>query len=231
MRPILQVSSVIYVFLLFFVLHISALETDLTVDVGAGRQECFYQPFKSETELEVEYQVIDGGDLDISFYVQAPDGTVLVAENKKSENVHRIQVKLLGDYKICLDNTFSHFSSKLVFLELLTDEDEDDEEDDDGEWAGAKEELGDLVDMKVEDFQKIINNMKANLDKTMQLQNALKMFEARDRNIQEGNFEYVNWFSGIQVFVMISVALVQVILIRQLFNDKANVSRTMKTRT
>ena len=34
-----------------------ALELDLTVDVGAGKMECFFQKIKKATELEVEYQV------------------------------------------------------------------------------------------------------------------------------------------------------------------------------
>ena len=34
-------------------------------------------------------QVIDGGDLDINFFIQAPDGKVLISEHKKSDNLHK----------------------------------------------------------------------------------------------------------------------------------------------
>ena len=34
-----------------------AFETDLTVDVGPGKMECFFQTFKKPTGLEIEYQV------------------------------------------------------------------------------------------------------------------------------------------------------------------------------
>ena len=34
-----------------------AFETDLTVDVGPGKIECFFQNFKKPTGLEIEYQV------------------------------------------------------------------------------------------------------------------------------------------------------------------------------
>ena len=39
-------------------LAVVALETDLTVDVGAGKMECFFQKIKKATGLEVEYQVV-----------------------------------------------------------------------------------------------------------------------------------------------------------------------------
>ena len=36
--------------------------------------------------------------------------------------VCRLQTAEDGDYKFCLDNSFSHFSSKVVFFEILTDD-------------------------------------------------------------------------------------------------------------
>ena len=35
------------------------------------------------------FKVIDGGDLDINFFIQAPDGKVVISEHKKSDNLHR----------------------------------------------------------------------------------------------------------------------------------------------
>ena len=34
----------------------------------------------------------------------------------------RIEAKEEGDYKICFDNTFSRFSNKLTFFEVITDD-------------------------------------------------------------------------------------------------------------
>ena len=33
-----------------------------------------------------------------------------------------------GDYKFCLDNSFSRFSRKMVFFELVTDDEEEEQE-------------------------------------------------------------------------------------------------------
>lgn len=76
-----------------------------------------------------------------------------------------------------------------------------------------------------------MDSVETNLDKSIQSQNALRNYEARDRNIQESNFQRVNWMSGVQVFVMVSVGLTQVLLIRSLFDDKSKVHKIMKART
>lgn len=57
------------------------------------------------------------------------------------------------------------------------------------------------------------------------------MYEARDRNIMENNFEKVNQMSAIQVAVMIVVAVVQGLVIRHLFDDKSKVSGLLKVKT
>lgn len=73
--------------------------------------------------------------------------------------------------------------------------------------------------------QDTINNVKSRLGKSMQIQTLLRAFEARDRNIQESNFDRVNFWSIVNLAVMMLVSAVQVYLVRSLFEDKR------KTRT
>lgn len=54
----------------------------------------------------------------------------------------------------------------------------------------------------------------------MQIQTLLRAFEARDRNIQESNFDRVNFWSLVNLAVMMLVSAVQVYLVRSLFEDK-----------
>lgn len=77
----------------------------------------------------------------------------------------------------------------------------------------------------------MLDKMGQNLDKSRNLQTVLKMYEARDRNIVESNFDRVNMFSSIQLAVMLLVGLVQVFLIRSLFEDKSRVGGLMKSKT
>ncbi|KAJ8299419.1 hypothetical protein KUTeg_023479 [Tegillarca granosa] len=228
-----SLQKVLLVYLLSILSLCNSLEIDLTADIAAGYKECFFQNIKKVVGMEVEYQVIDGGDMDIDFELVAPNGNIVVSETSKSDAVHKIDAAQPGDYKLCFDNTFSTFARKIVFFEIITDEDEDEDEDKDKKWDtnAAKEELANIVDMTIEDFKKLMDSVENNLDKSIQSQNALRNYEARDRNIQESNFQRVNWMSGVQVFVMVSVGLTQVLLIRSLFDDKSKIHKIMKART
>ncbi|XP_062609662.1 transmembrane emp24 domain-containing protein 1-like [Saccostrea cucullata] len=222
--------SVFVCVLLNLTLFVHTLEIDLTVDVKPGYEECFFEEIKKPTSLEIEYQVIDGGDLDINFMVTSPHGRIMVSELQKSDAVHKLDATEIGVYKVCFDNSFSHFARKLVFFEIMAGDDDEDEEDDlKKDWKAAQEELSSIVDMTLEDFKRLLDNVNNNLDKASSDQQVLRNYEARDRNQQENNFQRVNFFSGVQVFIMLSVALTQVLLIRSLFDDKKRVQMKAST--
>ncbi|GAB1605098.1 transmembrane emp24 domain-containing protein 1-like [Argonauta hians] len=229
-RMCVNVTCVLCYMCLLLVSVTVAVDTDLTVEISPGKQECFYQHVlkKGETTLEIEYQVIDGGDMDIGFFIMAPNNNIVVAEDRKSESSHKLDVQMTGTYKICFDNTFSRFFRKVVYFDIVT---ENEEEDETGNWTFSQEDAAELMDVKLEDFKSIVTRVKENLERSHQVQNYLKMFEARDRNIQESNFERVNWWSGFQLFLMMSVALTQVIMIRSLFDDHSRLHKVFQGRS
>uniref|UniRef100_A0A8C6HPX2 Transmembrane p24 trafficking protein 5 n=1 Tax=Mus spicilegus TaxID=10103 RepID=A0A8C6HPX2_MUSSI len=67
-----------------------SLDSDFTFTLPAGRKECFYQPMPLKASLEIEYQVLDGGELDIDFHLTSPEGRTLVFEQRKSDGVHTV---------------------------------------------------------------------------------------------------------------------------------------------
>ena len=79
--------------------------------------------------------------------------------------------------------------------------------------------------------QDYVNNIASRIDTSMQTIRQQKNVEARDRFIMERNFERVNFWSAVHVFVMLSVALVQILTIRSLFTDKSGTPGTTKVRT
>jgi protein ERP2 len=69
--------------------------------------------------------------------------------------VNRTEASEEGDYRLCWDNTFSHFNSKTVFFEIIVDSDDDDERDpwdiDFENYGGLSPE--ELYDIKIQDIQ------------------------------------------------------------------------------
>lgn len=70
--------------------------------------------------------------------------------------------------------------------------------------------------------------MKNNLNRAEVNQVALRSIENRDRFLVEKNFERINFWSLIAVFVMILVGLAQVYTIRTLFIDESMLGKVLR---
>ncbi|KAH8304781.1 hypothetical protein KR044_007009 [Drosophila immigrans] len=203
-------------------------DKEMTVYVDAGKKECLYHNVKVGETIDFEYQVIDGGhgDLDISFALLDPIGLVIVSDYKKPENMHQHEVQKEGDYRFCFDNSFSMFNRKTVFFELIVERDGDQNHGDE-QWkqTAAADDLTGLsrdeyYDMKVQDIMDFIGRIRLQLTKARQLQDLLRSHEARDRNQAESNFQVVNNWSMLQMSAMIGVGLIQVFMLRSIFETR-----------
>uniref|UniRef100_A0A672LUG2 Transmembrane emp24 domain-containing protein 1-like n=1 Tax=Sinocyclocheilus grahami TaxID=75366 RepID=A0A672LUG2_SINGR len=194
-------------------------DTEFTFLLPAGATECFFQTTTQNGSMEVEYQVIAGSGLDIGFTLISPRGYRLVSDFKKSDGIHTVDPTEEGNYRICFDNSFSHISEKMVYVEVIVDgpEDEDDED-----WA-ALAEPEDSLEYKLEDIRVTMDAVHKNLERSRQLQTTLRAFEARDRYLLEDNLWRVSFWSSVSLLVMVSVALTQVYTLRRLFGDKHRV--------
>lgn len=124
-------------------------QLDVTVHIEAGDRSCFYEFVKAGQVIDIEYQVIDGGhgDLDISFEMQNPHGYHLVREYKKSDNIHRVTATMDGDHEFCFDNSFSTFSRKTVYFEIIIETEGEARANEWGDFDGLTAD--ELVDVKV----------------------------------------------------------------------------------
>ncbi|XP_008102024.2 transmembrane emp24 domain-containing protein 1 [Anolis carolinensis] len=192
-------------------------DAEFTFLLPAGRRECFYQAAPGNGSMEVEYQVIGGAGLDVDFSLESPSGALLIDEYRTSDGVHTVEPTESGDYKLCFDNSFSTISEKLVFFELIFDSPQDDE--DLNHWAEVAEPE-EMLDIKIEDIKESIETMKSRLERSIQMQALLRAFEARDRNLQEHNLSRVNFWSAVNLTVLLLVSFLQVYLLKSLFEDK-----------
>ncbi|KAJ8979918.1 hypothetical protein NQ317_003660 [Molorchus minor] len=141
------------------------------------------------------------------------------------ENTHRADASVDGDYKFCFDNTFSSFNTKTVFFELSIEGDSqgwDSEENIDFVQADQ------IYELKMQDVHEVVNNIRNHITKIRHLQELIKSSETRDRNIAEENYFKVNTYSFLQFLLMIAVGLVQVVMVRSLFDDQSKVNKIWK---
>lgn len=143
---------------------------------------------------------------------------MIFVDFKKSDNIHRYdRPHPGGDFMFCFDNTISHFNSKTVFFELIIEDPNNPQDENDviNDLEGLSPE--EFYEMKVQDIQDIIHNVKSRMGKARQLQDLLRSFEARDRNLAELNCSRVNLLSILIITTMVCVGILQVFMIRSLF--------------
>ncbi|CAK6968371.1 transmembrane emp24 domain-containing protein 1b [Scomber scombrus] len=197
-------------------------DSEFTFLLQAGRSECFFQTAAKNGTMEVEYQVIAGAGMDVDFTIISPANIQLISESRRSDGVHVVDATEEGDYQICFDNTFSRFSEKMVFFEIIL-EGQGGDVGGDEEWAGLEEPDGSLLEYKLEDIRESMDSLHRRLERSRQMQTVLRAFEARDRNLLEDNLWRVSFWSCASVLVMLCVALTQVYTVRKLFDDKRRV--------
>ena len=97
----------------------------ITVKIPARDSLCLYQPLTKDNYMEIDYQVIEGGALDIDCHIKGPDSKSFKTYHRQSDGYHTFVADQTGDYAVCLDNTYSTTVAKLVYLILETNADDD----------------------------------------------------------------------------------------------------------
>ncbi|KAK2702054.1 transmembrane emp24 domain-containing protein 1-like [Artemia franciscana] len=198
-------------------------ERQLTVSVQPGAKDCFYIKVHSGQTLDIDYQVIDGGqgELDLDFQLISPSRRLIVSETRKKDGTHRQTMDETGDYKACFDNSFSIYSAKSVFFEILIENDQDESKEIWGESNIPDVLLDKMQDIAFKGIQDYLTKVRDNLVHAERLQNYLRALEARDRKIAEASFARVNWWSSVFILVVICSSTLQVFLVRSFFDEQS----------
>ncbi|KAF7638601.1 GOLD domain-containing protein [Meloidogyne graminicola] len=200
-------------------------EIIMAIVVEPGRIECIYQPIINLKyySFEIDYQVIEGGDNDITFTLKSPSGIIIVSEQKKTDGSHKIsldeQNNGRGDYAICFDNSFSYSSEKriIIFFEIFLLDKEGNYLSDYDMKLSAKD--SGLLTEQFETFNRVTTKVKGNLNEIERMQSQFRAIEARDRFSIEVAFERINFWSAINLFCLIFASCVQVYMVRSLLED------------
>merc|ERR1712001_94953 len=204
--------------------QIHSIEREMTFPIKAQAEECFYETALIGQTIEIDYQVVDGGSAGsyaIDFSITKPDGHPAISEWDKSENSHQVIIDQDGDYKICFDNSKSSSGSKLIFFELIVDNDGSDD------LSIEEFDYKDEYD-EVESMSASLSLIRERMKMSRHLQEQIRAHEFRDRSIAEHNFERINFWSFVQVAIMIAAGLTQVMMIRSIFDEKSPVRKLFK---
>ncbi|NXX11124.1 TMED1 protein, partial [Podargus strigoides] len=188
-------------------------DAEVTFVLPAGRRECFYQGAPGNASLEAEYQVPAG----------AGPKPGLGTGRGRGLGTGRVGAEVgrpLGPWLTRWPMVALSCCPTLTLLPPSTPHPSPLHPP----W-GLSLPTPHPTSLPLSPFQESIETMRSRLERSIQMQTALRAFEARDRNLQESNLGRVNFWSAVNLGVLVVVAFLQVCLLKSLFEDK----RTVRT--
>lgn len=90
---------------------------ELMFELQDGAESCFYMKGLKDDPMEIEFEVVEGGQMDIDYHIKDPEGTVLDSLTKEIFGYFKTEkLPLLGDYELCFSNEMSRFTHKKIFF-------------------------------------------------------------------------------------------------------------------
>ena len=199
--------------------------------------------------------VYTSGDLKIAAQVFDPRGVQIASDDSSDYGSHSFTAQYDGDYKICLDNRYVSAGDKTVYVEIevsekrperhvkeLPDGEEGDEEDDDvynydydedeyieeDEMKHMREQDKEIVktyDLEVKEIKHVLQELRQHVGKAQHYQSLMNSMKAKDYHLLSHSLSRVNMWSFVHITVLIFTGLIQVYVVRSLFDDKMNMVR------
>lgn len=197
-------------------------ENSFRFRVPAGWYECFYEEGVSskDSKMELYYEVIRGGGLDIKISLSNPEDFPLLPPTvERKGHIPEILVDIDGPYRICLDNTFSMVSDKVVYLNLIVHE-----RADSAPTLPSNVRNDSNLSESALVMQTSLNKISHNLRKVTMDQRHFQTREARHLQTAQSNGNRVLMWSAIETVFVLAVFTLQVIIVRRFFKGKRNKS-------
>jgi p24 family protein beta-1 len=185
-----------------------------TFGVDATTEECFFETIEDRTPVNIMFQVIEGGFLDIDIQIKAPDGRIVYSAEKQSEGKYNFISHVNGQYHFCFSNKMSTLTPKTVSFVLHVQDANNNPPE--APKPGAKVE--DLTPL-----EQSIQQLKEGFNAVSDEQEYMRMRERVHRNTSESTNARVVWWSFFEVVVLLAMSLWQIFYVRRLFEVKTYV--------
>ncbi|KAI8363794.1 emp24/gp25L/p24 family/GOLD-domain-containing protein [Choanephora cucurbitarum] len=174
------------------------------IDIQPGTVECFYENLEMGEKLTVSYEVGEGGNLDIDFWVKDPDDSIIISDTRATTNTHSFQANIVGKYVYCFSNEFSSSSEKIVGFNV---------HENIQKMHETMKEHTDPLEKEIAELAESIFAVKAQ-------QEYIVVREKQHRDTAESTNARVKWWSIGQVILLVSVCVWQVYYLKRFFEVK-----------
>ncbi|KAJ3593967.1 hypothetical protein NHX12_006300 [Muraenolepis orangiensis] len=190
------------------ILHaIVVRSTELTFELPDNDKQCFSEELEEGVKLDIDFQVIAGGNYDVDCFVTDPHENILYHEQKKQYDSFSHITTTGGAYQVCFSNEFSTFSHKIVYLDLRT---------------GNERPLLPVMNRAaaMTQLESTCLSIHEILKTVTEAQTRFRLRESIDRLRAEVIHERITYWSLGETALLFAVSAGQVLMLRSFFNDK-----------
>ncbi|CCK70209.1 Erp2p KNAG_0D04690 [Huiozyma naganishii CBS 8797] len=200
----LLLSIVSFLFALNVTSAASSNYAPFAINLPAFSKECLYHELLSDDDsLVVGYQVLTGGNFEVDFTINSPDGTEIVNEKQKKYSDFVLKSFGVGEYKFCFANSYGTALKKVeVTLEL---EETLNHENDNAEDIFANNAIAEI---------------DRNLNKVTKVLNYLRAREWRNMSTVTSTESRLKWLSLLVMLIMVGISVLQAIIIQLFFKNR-----------
>ena len=189
-----------------------------------------------------------GANVNIGFKVYDSNERVLISGDDKSSGSYFLTAGYNGDYKVCLDNSIASPGNKAVYLQFeVADslnklrqllgsktnleensgttekyEGKDIENDDLSMIMEGNEDMLESFGYKAAALRMQLQDIRKNIRIASSIHNTVYQSTIAQSHLAENSLQSVNFWSFIHVIVLILTGLIQIFVMRSLFDDKMN---------
>ncbi|KAK3104501.1 hypothetical protein FSP39_003575 [Pinctada imbricata] len=181
---------------------------EFKVEIPPGIEDCFVQKVAQGANLHVSFEVLNDPEAKLDLYIKDQSGKIIVSDTETNSAQVDHDIEIQGDYHICIDNTYARFSTKLVYVYIVTFVME--------EWSKYVQEVHD-VNSAVVNFTTSISAVEMSIEMVKMHQSHSRMNVIKDWYLITGNQDYVYKWSVAQIVVILCCSIFQVYFVRRLF--------------
>lgn len=189
------------------VLGAVAQASAITFQLGPNAKECFYAyNTKDNANIGYYFAVQSGGAFDVNYHIKAPDGRIIVSEEKQRQGDYVFNANQQGEYEFCFDNEMSTFAEKVIDFQVKDDDAHRAElppAPKGNEALRGMQETVQSIENKLAGITNTLNYYKTRLNRN---QSTVKSTESR-----------ILSFSAFDLVLMLAMALFQIAVVKFFF--------------
>ena len=204
--------------------------SQLTIIVASRATECFYQHLVSNITINANFHVLSREESETKFWITS-ENKIIAKDSQRLFSKLEFKTVTNGNYDFCIEN-LSRMTEKRVYFSLYTNDVFEDpffprQSFNMNIEKLTLDQLGEMAN-KIDGFRHTFSKLSLDFENIQRLQDQFKNYELIDRTFMENNFERVNFWSVLNIVLLVSVGFIQVYMIRSLFEDRSKIGKVLR---